>query len=164
MPLSDNLQDKLINRKQTLGFLGTGTLATALIEGWASLDEDHRPMSRVLITKRSEKNSKRLKKTYGDLIEVSESATAIAEKSDVLFLCVRPEHAPEMLKEIGPILRERDNALLINCISNLSRESAAEQAGISRDVIVRAIPLPSSAWHLGNFNLLFYFYFNRFIL
>ena len=94
-------------------------------------------MEQIIVSQRNEKNSSMLKAMYPDKITVEADPAVIAEKSDILFLCVRPEHAEEVLKQVGPVLRDDYDAVLINCIYNLSRTKAAKMAGIHTDVVIK---------------------------
>jgi pyrroline-5-carboxylate reductase len=74
-----------------LGFVGTGTLASAVIDG---LQATHGDRCRILVSPRSEETSRALASIYANVTR-AESSAAVVEGSDVVFLGMRPNQLDE---------------------------------------------------------------------
>lgn len=78
----------------TIGFIGFGTIASAIASGLAStqieamLDETIPKISKINVSFRSEKRSSLIKAAHPDLISIYKDNQEIVENSDIVFLCV----------------------------------------------------------------------------
>jgi pyrroline-5-carboxylate reductase len=84
-----------------LGFIGTGSIAAAIIEGFQRSDADHYP---ILVSPRSDEMSRMLATRYPN-VDRAESNAAVIEGSDVVFLTMRPRQLEEGISGLafGPV-------------------------------------------------------------
>ena len=84
--------------KQSIGFIGAGNMATALGQGFvrAKLAKSARICWRPILVNRPETNSLRL-----PAAQVGSDNIAVAGKSDVLFLAVKPQYMAAVAGELA---------------------------------------------------------------
>ena len=116
-----------------LGFIGIGKIAFSVITG---LNNSKIKYKKIIISQRSNKNSKLLKKKFKK-ITISKTNQEIVNKSDWVFLCVTPTVGEEIIKD----LKFRSNQKVISFISTITLSQLKKM--VKKDIdIVRAIPLP----------------------
>ncbi|WP_102830714.1 pyrroline-5-carboxylate reductase [Bartonella bovis] len=114
-----------------IGFLGTGTISAAMIDGlMASAFEVHS----IIVSSRNTQIAKRLSHDY-DKVIIAESNQALLDNSDCVFLCLRNQAAEEILRT----LRFHPEQLVI---SVLAMARAADVEKWINHKVYRAIPLP----------------------
>jgi pyrroline-5-carboxylate reductase len=116
-----------------LGFIGTGRITAAIITGICKSDIRY---SKIFISKRNKKTSKRLKKKF-DKIVISKTNQEIVDKSDWVFLSVTPMVGKKIIKD----LKFKRNQKVISFISTITLSQLRKMIKKKID-IVRAIPLP----------------------
>lgn len=119
-------------RLSVLGFVGTGTITAAMVEGLRSSRLDRSP---VLLSPRNDEVARRLAATYADIVIATDNQDVI-DRSDIVILAVRPQQAEGVLKA----LRLRSDQKVISLIAGLDHEKIAECTGAVS--VCRAIPLP----------------------
>ena len=82
----------------SIGFIGCGTIAAAIVSGLA-LQTDV-PIASIVVSKRSVAKSTKLCETYPNLVSVREDNQDILDESDLVFVCVLPEQTSEVLQAI----------------------------------------------------------------
>lgn len=115
---------------QTIGFIGTGTMGSAVAAAAAKGDPD----ALLLLSNRTAAKAQALK----NVLPHAEVATNIqvAARADRIFLCVKPQVMPAVLSEIAPTLRAReDRFVLISMAAGLSIETIRSLAGGAYPVI-----------------------------
>ena len=122
-----------------LGFIGTGHIASALVEGFAQTGGDD---ERYLLSPRGAEHGRRLAREI-PRVTVMEGNQQVVNESDIVFLCVRPSDAEAVLHE----LRFESRHLLISLIAvlPLSRVQALAPA----TTVVRAVPIPAARRRLS---------------
>ena len=85
----------------TLGLIGAGRLASALVAGWVAADPACAP--RILVTDRYEGVAEALAADYG--IGVRATPAAIATEADLVILLVKPQDVPGAAAEVAMTLR-----------------------------------------------------------
>ncbi|KEG19308.1 pyrroline-5-carboxylate reductase [Bartonella bacilliformis] len=114
-----------------IGFLGTGTISAAMIDGlMASAFDVHS----IIVSPRSAHIAERLSRDY-DKVIIAESNQALLDESDCVFLCLRSQSAEEIVRS----LYFRPEQLVI---SVLAMATAAEVEGWINHKVYRAMPLP----------------------
>lgn len=87
----------------SIGFLGCGTIASAIATGLATQTTSPVSISSIAVTKRSESKSTRLLESFPDLVTVFDNGMNggnqnVVDSSDIVFLCVLPQQVDEVLK------------------------------------------------------------------
>lgn len=116
----------------TLGFIGTGTLASALVTGFcARAPQTPYP---IVLSPRSRENAARLKAAYPDRVEVAGTMQEVVDRSDWVMLAVLPGAGEEVCRS----LRFRRSQKVINFMSDKAlpqiREWIGETAALSHMV------------------------------
>ncbi|MBS7540065.1 NAD(P)-binding domain-containing protein [Ancylobacter lacus] len=115
-----------------LGFVGTGTLAAAVIDG---LQETQGTRCRILVSPRSEAVSRALAERHPN-VERAASNAEVVEGADVVFLGVRPPQ----LEEGTAGLPFRAGQTVVSFLAGVPHALVAEK--VAPAVAVRVNPLP----------------------
>lgn len=118
-----------------LGFIGTGTIAAAIVEGLHAASSRHS----IILSPRNEATASHLAAQFAD-IQVAPTNQAVLDGSDTVLLAVRPQIAHSVLSE----LRFRPEHRVISIIPAVTLEYLR---GITAPAaaVTRAVPLPSAA-------------------
>lgn len=89
------------------GFIGCGTIASAIATSLAT--PDHKTylsqaglsLSSICVTRRSESKSTKLKENFPEVVTVYESADEVVANSDIVFLCILPQHVDSVLEDLA---------------------------------------------------------------
>ena len=100
-----------------IGFLGCGTIASAIAKGIAT--QTHVPITSIAVTKRSESKSSKLLNEFPSLVSIHDDNQGILDESDLLFLCVLPQLTNEILQ--GVSFDESRHNLISLVVSTSSR-------------------------------------------
>ena len=96
----------------SIGFVGCGTIASAIVTGLAKsqqiptngakvkVDPNMPTISSISLSKRSEKKSSALKEAFPDLVTVHEDNQEILDRSDIVFLCVLNDQTATVLEPL----------------------------------------------------------------
>ena len=122
----------------TFGFIGTGNMGGALARALAKNVEG----DSILLANRSAEKAAALATELGCKAVSSE---AIAKKADYIFLGVKPQMMADLLAQLSPILKEReDRFLLVTMAAGLTIERIRELA-VGDYPVIRIMPnTPSS--------------------
>lgn len=124
--------------KKTIGFLGAGNLAEALIKGLLA----SKSVSAAQITASDTVASRLAHLAEAYEIKVCSRNFEVAAASDILFITVKPNDVPSLLKEVAPEIGK--GTLLISAAAGVTTaaiEEALRGAGIGRlPAIIRAMP------------------------
>lgn len=88
------------------GFIGCGTIASAIATSLAKpnhkqyLAQVGYTLQSISVTRRSESKSSKLKEEFDDVVTVYESAEEVVANSDLVFLCVLPQHVDSVLENL----------------------------------------------------------------
>ncbi|MCX7773035.1 MAG: NAD(P)-binding domain-containing protein [Clostridia bacterium] len=93
-----------------LGFIGYGSMGSMLINGF--LARDMVEESNILISTRSPEKAASLKEKHPGVI-ILESNRSVAEKVDILFLCIKPVDFSEVLTAITDVIRPNQHVISI---------------------------------------------------
>lgn len=120
-------------KRKKIGFIGAGNMGEALIRGLIGAGVVQ--AGDILIREQDRERAAELRKSCR--VRSAESAAALAEKADVLFLAVKPRQVEAVLEEIGPLLDR--SRLLISVAAGISL-SRIESHLASSPRLVRAMP------------------------
>jgi len=122
-----------------LGFIGTGNIASAVVEGFCTAGAP----CRILVSPRSEAKGRELAGRFPQVRRAG-SNQEVLDRCDLVVLALRPGAAAEAL----PALRFRPAHTVLSLIAVIPR---AELAGLVRPAgrVFKVLPLPYVARHLG---------------
>ena len=116
------------------GFIGTGTITAAIIEG---MMRSQLSAARVVVSPRGKAMAQALAARHPQ-VSVAASNQAVVDDADVLVLAVRPQDAEAVLRELSIPSGKK----IISLIAGTSHARLAAWTGHDASRIVRAIPLP----------------------
>lgn len=116
----------------TIGFLGGGNMAEALIKG--VIGAKVYPAENIIVSDISAERLKFLAGQYG--VGTAGSNTELADASDILMLCVKPQNMNEVLQEIKDAVRPE--TLVISIAAGV--KTARIAAVLGNVPIVRVMP------------------------
>ena len=120
-----------------IGFIGTGTISAAVIEGLQSLPE----APEVIVSPRSEAVSRSLAERFAKVRRAGSNAEAA--KADIVFLGMRPMHLDEAMRGID----FGEGQIIASMVAGFSL--ADIRARWPKAVACRVIPMPGAARHKG---------------
>ena len=123
-----------------LGFLGTGTITAAIDTGICA---DRGLPCRISLSPRNQSVAAQLATTFPQ-VSVAGSNQEMLDRSDVVFLAVRPQVAQEVLATVN----FRPDHRVISLIATFSRDSIAALVRPAATVAC-AVPIPTVAAHQG---------------
>ncbi len=130
----------------TLGFIGTGNIASAVVTG---LCASQAPPGKVLVSPRGAEKAFALAAAF-PAVEVAPDNQAVVDGSQTVVLAVRPQDAKRILTPLRFRAEQRVISLLALTPLETARELVAPAgAAGAAGTIVRALPLPSCAERLG---------------
>jgi pyrroline-5-carboxylate reductase len=116
-----------------LGFIGTGKIASSVIAG---ICNSKISFTKILISSRTKKNSRNLKKKYKKIF-IAKNNQEIVDSCNWVFLSITPTVGKKIIKN----LKFRSDQTIISFISTITL-SQLKKAIKVRAKVVRAIPLP----------------------
>ena len=116
-----------------IGFIGGGNMASAIIGGM--IEKKVYGADQVMASGKDAVSLENLHNKYG--IEITEDNAWVMENSDVVFLSVKPQVLPYVIKEIAPMVRE--NQLFISIAAGKTIEWIEKEFG-KEIKLVRVMP------------------------
>lgn len=115
-----------------IGIIGTGNMGRILTE--ALIDGKAVSPSTIFITNRTLKKAHNIKENYPE-INIEENGKDVAEKSSLIFICVKPHDVHRVIKDITPFLTNE------KCIVSITSPISVEQLeNITPCSVARVIP------------------------
>jgi ornithine cyclodeaminase/alanine dehydrogenase-like protein (mu-crystallin family) len=108
----------------TVGFLGCGTIASAIATGLLTQKDPRHVIDKVYVTKRSEAKSSALTNQFQDKVVVTEYMQEIVNCSDLVFLCVLPEQVETVLKDLN--FDTKSHQTLISLVVSMHRAATKQ--------------------------------------
>ncbi len=124
----------------TPGFIGTGTITSALVRGLCTSAHPPQP---IWVSPRNAQKAERLEKAF-DAVRIGADNQEVLDRSDPVILAVRPEDAPGILEP----LRFRADQMVITLLAGTPLARIGPLVAPAGRV-VRAVPLPSAEQHVG---------------
>ncbi len=124
----------------TIGFIGTGDIASALVRGLCTADL---PPPGILVSPRNAEKASRLAAEFAR-VRVAESNQAVVEGSDCVVLAILPKVAEEILGALT--FRSEQRIISLVTLTPLARVRDLVHPA---KTVVRAVPLPSASRRLG---------------
>lgn len=117
-----------------IGFIGLGNMATAMIGG--ILGKGIVSKEDILGSAKTSATTERVKKEYG--IEICSNNAQVAEKSNILFLAVKPIFFPEVISEIKD--KVSADTIIVSIAAGRDIKSISDSFGREDLKIVRCMP------------------------
>ncbi|KAL7578385.1 hypothetical protein ACA910_012785 [Epithemia clementina (nom. ined.)] len=127
-----------------IGFIGTGTIASAIVSGLAT--QSSIQVKSIAVSKRSESKSKYLVEKFPDLVTVYDDNQSLVNDADIIFLTVLPQQTKSVLESIK---FDGSRHLLVSLVSTSELGDLCEDSGLPKDSIYKMICLPAVASHDG---------------
>ncbi|CAB9515813.1 NADP oxidoreductase coenzyme F420-dependent [Seminavis robusta] len=127
-----------------VGFVGCGTIAAAIATGLAT--QDTVAIDSISVSRRSKSKSQQLKESFPDLVKVYDDNQAILNQSDIIFLCVLPNLATQVLQDL-----EFDDSrhTLVSLVSTAKIDDLIYYSQLDKSRVAKMICLPAVARHQG---------------
>lgn len=135
-----------MNRK--IGFIGCGNMGEAMVQGFINSNQIN--ANNIYVHTKTNESSLKLKDNYG--IQISKSNVEVVKNSDFIFLAVKPNLYPEVIKEIIENLSE--DKVLISITPSYTLKELNEMAD-AKCKIIRTIPNTSSMYNVGFTSVVF---------
>lgn len=125
----------------SIGFVGTGNITSAVVEGLATAET---PPQSIHLSPRNARKASKLARGF-DMVSVAENNQQVVDRSDIVFIALRPPQVPDVLKK----LTFRKDQVVVSLIPTIPLEKMEVLVSpVTR--IIRAVPLPPFAKHSGS--------------
>ena len=121
------------NIKETIGFIGAGNMATALISGLINSDQS---ASKIIASSPEQEHLEKLSKDFG--IKTTNNNLEVVDIADIVILAVKPNIVQAVIDEIKDVATDKD-ILIISIAAGVKIEKIESQLGATIRVI-RAMP------------------------
>jgi len=128
----------------SIGFIGCGTIASAIATGLAT--QTAVPIRSIAVTRRSEKKSSQLLASFGNLVTVHEENQEVLDRSDYIFLTVLPQQTSQVLQALS---FDVNRHVLVSLVSTSQLTSLQQDSGLNNKSVFKMICLPAVAKHQG---------------
>jgi pyrroline-5-carboxylate reductase len=125
---------------QRIGFVGFGTIASAIATGLAT--QQSVPISYLAVSRRSEKRSSALQKSFPDLVSIHDDNQQVVDTADIIFLCVLPEQTSSVLQKLK---FDAHRHTLVSLVSTSTIEDLCRDAQLPPERVFKMICLPAVA-------------------
>ena len=126
-----------------VGFVGCGTMSSAIVHGLCTLDA---PPRSVVVSPRNAEKAAALHETFPSLVRVAASNQEVLDSSDTVFIGVLPKLAEAVIRD----LRFEKRHTVVSLVSTAPLDSLRQWLSpVPAASVVRAIPLPPVAKHMG---------------
>ena len=119
-----------------LGFIGTGTISSALVRGFMRVGFT----GRIVVSPRNAGKAAQLKKEFPSAVTVAESNQAVADAAEVVFVAVLPEAA----EGVYTSLRFRKEQTIINLVRGCGLDTLEKWTGGVKN-LAHIIPMAFTA-------------------
>ena len=123
-----------------IGFIGTGAITTAMVEGLCQAD--HLPAD-IVVSPRNMKKAEKLAARF-DNVRIAGDNQIVVDECDCIVLAVVPQIAEPVLRELH--FRKKQQIISVIAIKLISEIKSLVDPATD---IIRAIPLPTAARHMG---------------
>eukprot|EP00804_Cyclotella_cryptica_P016590 CCRYP_001924-RC/>CCRYP_001924-RC protein AED:0.17 eAED:0.17 QI:74/1/1/1/0.66/0.57/7/2282/374 len=154
--MSKNDDDATSLQPIRAGFIGCGTIAYSIASGLANpkhaifLSQHSLSLSSICVTRRSESRSTKLKDSYPDVVTVYDSAEEVVKNSEVVFLCVLPQHVDGVLGELTDEgVWNEDVHTLVSLVSTSKVDDLIRKTNLPPNKVYKMICLPPIAQREG---------------
>eukprot|EP00591_Stephanopyxis_turris_P008644 CAMPEP_0195522094 /NCGR_PEP_ID=MMETSP0794_2-20130614/20030_1 /TAXON_ID=515487 /ORGANISM="Stephanopyxis turris, Strain CCMP 815" /LENGTH=340 /DNA_ID=CAMNT_0040651781 /DNA_START=63 /DNA_END=1085 /DNA_ORIENTATION=- len=137
----------------SIGFLGCGTIASAIAKGLATASQKHSTttttssikIKHISVTRRSQSKSAALLERFPSLISIHDDPQEVVDASDVLFVCVLPTQTQSVLQS----LKLKHNQQLVSLVSTATLDELCQYTTLPPTNVFQMICLPAVARNNG---------------
>lgn len=129
------MNDRTVKGKK-IGIIGVGNIGTSILRGLLAADRD-RPSGKVFISDVIRENLESFEGEQGSRVVACESNSELAQKSDVIFLAVKPNDVHAVVEEIAPFMDE--DKILVSVAAGVTTGAIERDLGEGKKVI-RVMP------------------------
>lgn len=126
-----------------IGVLGTGVIASALVDGFCKDPKSAASMHFYLSPRNADKAA-RLAADYPESVTVCASNQEVVDAAQWVFICLIPRQAEEILSQLS----FRSEQKILSIMSDHSIEKVLSMTGPAAKCL-RMVPLPFAAMHIG---------------
>ena len=129
----------------TIGVIGCGTIASAIVTGLAVSDQ----IKRITVSRRSKHRSTALQSKFPHLVHVvSDDSTnqAVLDASDVVFLTVLPQQTENVMRELQ---WDPERHTLVSLVATARLDDLQAYAQLPANRVYKMICLPAVAYNEG---------------
>ena len=154
------LSNRLINRFRTMsfaesalkenprsvdiGFIGTGTIASAIVTGFVT--QSSTQVNRIAVSRRSEAKSRDLVEKFPNRVTVYDDNQSVVDDADIIFLTVLPQQTKEVLDALK---FNHSRHVLVSLVSTSKIDELSTDSRLPIHSIYKMICLPAVATHDG---------------
>jgi pyrroline-5-carboxylate reductase len=124
----------------SIGFLGCGMIASSIAKGLAT--QTSVPVAHISVSRRSAKRSAALADAYPDLVSVHDDNQEIVDASDVVFVCLLPEHTSAALQNLR---FDAGRHTLVSLVSTATLDDLCKDTRLPLESVFKMICLPAVA-------------------
>mmetsp|Transcript_21920 Transcript_21920/g.62442 ORF Transcript_21920/g.62442 Transcript_21920/m.62442 type:complete len:334 (+) Transcript_21920:55-1056(+) len=128
----------------SVGFIGCGTIASAIARGIATQSTIN--VNSIAVSRRSKAKSAALAEAFPTLVTVHDDNQEVLDKSDIIFVCVLPQQATEVLEKLK---FDNDKHKLVSLMSTAKIPDLIQLSKLDDTKVSKMICLPSVAKHQG---------------
>ena len=146
----DNFQSDLptsaISTTTTIGVIGCGTIASAIVTGLAGSDQLIR---RITVSRRSEHRSTALQSKFPHLVHViadDSNNQAVLDASEIIFVTVLPPQAEKVVRELQ---WDPKRHTLVSLVATANLEDLQSYSQLPASRVYKMICLPAVAYNEG---------------
>jgi pyrroline-5-carboxylate reductase len=128
----------------TLGFIGCGTIASAIITGFSKQSVVR--INSIVVSRRSESKSSVIQQQYPHLVVVEDNNQNIVDVADIVFLTVLPQQASPIIQALH---FQGSKHVLVSLVSTSKIESLSHDSKLPIEQVFKMICLPAVAYAEG---------------
>ena len=129
----------------TVGVVGCGTIATAVIRGIGRCAAKSH-VAKVVVNPRNAANAKSLAEEFPGWVTIAADSQAVLDAADIIFVGLHHKHAPE---ELPKLKFDVQRHCMISLMAVVPTATLATLCSLPIKDIYRANPLPSVSQHRG---------------
>eukprot|EP00943_MAST-04B_sp_MAST-4B-sp1_P005974 g5974.t1 len=129
----------------TIGVVGCGTIAAAVIEGLCKIENN--PPNKIILCPRNAAKTAKLVKDFPTICNIATSNQDVIDNSQVVIIGLRTQVAKDVLT--GLSFKNNKDIQVITLTSVISVNQMAEIIGLPIEKVAKAVPLPAVAHHRG---------------
>jgi pyrroline-5-carboxylate reductase len=134
-------QDSSTAAAVRVGFIGCGTIASAIATGIAT--QSNVPVASIAVSRRSQTKSAALQQRLGsDMVSIHDDNQHVLDQSDIVFITVLPQQTSQVLQALS---FDASKHILVSLVSTSQLDQLARDSKLPSDRVFKMICLPAVA-------------------